>query len=275
MFLRTALALVFWALFAGRLFAQDPNLLVEVKLVGIAHRTVEAILTEDSTLLLPAGEVHQLLGLGTPTTSWITPQALATQFPSLVVTWLPREMRLRIEDPLEVLPATRQFRDQRQRQARGAPGLTVTRSGPFLALAADDSGRSLVDFGYSWRGQVAVQLRESSTLGPSWAVSLAPSPKLFIAYSDGQRQSPTASARLATGPAWLSASWTPDRTSIDGLVVLARGRVSVFASTREVYVLTIKGPGGDFQLGRSAGRTAARFSWGPLPASPFSPPQVP
>ncbi len=255
------------------LTSQQPNTLIEIDVRSVAKVTVEAVITADSLLLLPAGEVFQLLGLGVPTTNWITPQALAKEYPSLVVTWLPREMRVRIEDPMAVLPATRQLRDQRERQARAAPPYLATRSGPFLAFTADDRGENLVDVGYSHQGKVALQGQHSTGRGTAWGLSVVPSPRVFLSYSDGDHQPPTATARLAAGPMWAFASWTPDRWSADGLVTW--GRVSLFASSREAFSLTINAVPVGAQIGWSGGRTTARITYGPIGPSPFVVPQVP
>ncbi len=246
-----------------------PNLLVEVELVGTDQRvTVEAVLTADSVLLLPARELHALLGLPQPTTMWTNAADLHARFPTVTVTWVPRELRLLVDDPFEVLPATRAFRTQLARQARGGPGLAVTRGGPFVALAADDRGRQLVEGGYSFRGRLAVQARRSSIVGTAWAVSLAPSPILFLSYSDGDQQAAAVTGRLAVGPTWLSTSWLPHRP-LQADALMAIGPVAVFASTRRQYVLTVRGPV-DLQVGRSGAVTAARLSLGPFVPSPFS-----
>jgi len=251
---------------------QSPNLLVDVALVGTdRHAVVEAILTADSTLLLPAAAVHALLGLPAPASTWTTPAALRRAFPTVAVEWRPRELRLLIDDPAAVLPASRAIDAARQRHARGAA--YVARSGPFAAVVADDSGRSLVDVGYSWRGRVAVTGRHSSTLGAAWAVSLAPTPAVFVSYADGDRSPPTASARVAAGPAWAFATWTPARWSIDGLVTV--GRVSLFASSRDAFAVTINAAPVGVQVGHARGVTTGRVTFGPIMPSPFGPPVVP
>lgn len=271
---RRVAALFSLMILPAALTSQQPNTLIEIEVVGVTHRTVEAVMTKDSVLLLPAGEVFQLLGLGSvPTAPWMTPQSLTKQFPSLVVTWLPRAMRVRIEDPLEVLPATRQLRDQRDRQARGAAPYLATRSGPFLAFTADDRGQNLVDVGYSYRGKVALQGQHSTTRGAAWGLSVVPSPRVFLSYSAGDRQRPTATARVAAGPAWAFVAWSPDRWSADGLVTW--GRVSLFASSREAFALTINAVPVGAQIGWSGGRTTARITYGPIGPSPFAVPQVP
>jgi hypothetical protein len=251
---------------------QTPNLLVDVALVGTArHAVVEAILTADSTLLLPAAAVHALLGLPAPASTWTTPAAIARAFPTVTVEWRPRELRLLVDDPLGVLPASRAIVDARQRHARGAA--YVARSGPFAAFAADDSGRSAIDAGYSWRGRIAVTGRHSSTRGAAWAVSLAPAPSLFVSYVGGDRSPPMATARVAAGPAWAFATWTPGRWSVDGLVTV--GRVSLFASSRDAFAVTINAAPVGVQVGRQGSRTTARLTYGPLMPSPFSVPVVP
>lgn len=215
--------------------------------------------------------MHALLGLPAPATTWTTPAALGRTYPTVAVEWRPCELRLLIDDPLDVLPASRAISDARRRQARGAT--YVARSGPFAAVVADDSGRSAIDAGYSWRGQIAITGRHSSTRGAAWAVSLAPAPALFVSYADGDRSPPTASARVAAGPAWAFATWTPARWSVDGLVTV--GRVSVFASSRDAFALTVNAPPVGLQIGRTGHRTTARLTYGPLMPSPFSVPAVP
>jgi hypothetical protein len=171
------------------------------------------------------------------------------------------------------LPASQRAKDARLVQARGTLALPI-RSGPFLAFAADERQHHVTDFGYAWRGKVAVQGRYASAFGSAWGISVAPSPVLFLSYTDTDRQPATISGRLATGPVWIAPTWQQGRAlGVDGLVAL--GPLKLFASTRDVYVLTINGRSGDLQVAHSAGRTSARVSWGPLPASPFSPPFVP
>jgi len=263
-----AVALLLSASAAAR--GQSPNLLVSVELNG-QRRTVEAVLTADSALLLPAADVHALLGLDPPAATWTTLPALRHAWPPVSFTWLPRELRVVVDDPTAVLPATRARRAALTRQARGAPPLAVTRGGPFAAVVADDAGRSLVDLGYSWRGRVAVTARRSSTFGTAWAVSLAPLPALFVTYTDGERSLPSATARVAVGPAWAFATWTPGRWSVDGLVSV--GRVSLFASSRDAFVITFRGPVA-VQLGRAGSVATGRVSVGPVPPSPFVVPVV-
>jgi hypothetical protein len=251
---------------------QAPNLLVDVALVGTdRHAVVEAVLTADSTLLLPAADLHALLGLPAPATTWTTPAALRRAFPTVGIEWRPRELRLLIDDPLGVLPASRAIADARQRQARGTA--YVARSGPFAAVVADDAGRSAWEAGYSFRGRAAVTGRHSSTRGAAWAVSLAPIPAVFASYAAGDRSPPTATARVAAGPAWAFATWTPARWSVDGLVTV--GRVSLFASSRDAFEITVNAPPVGLQIGRTGRRTTARLTYGPLMPSPFSVPAVP
>lgn len=250
-----------------------PNTLVEVALIGTGQRTtLEAILAADSVLLLPARELHLFLGLPEPTTAWVPLPELVRAFPSVTWTWLPRQLRLVVDDRRNVLPASQALHDRLTRQARDAPPITVTRGGPFLALAADDQGRQLVEGGYSYRGRVAAHLRHTSTRGSAWALSWVPSTALFLSYADGDQQPPQVAGRLARGPAWVSAAWTPDRWSADGLVVL--GPVALFASTRNSFALTLRGPV-DLQIGRTGDVTTGRLSIGPVHPSPFSVPVVP
>jgi len=252
---------------------QTPNAIVDVELAGTGlATTVEAVVTADSTLLLPAADVAAFLGIARPTTPWLTPADITRAYPTVTVTFVPRLGRVVVSDPAGALPASRAFAARIEREGRNAPPLTVVQSGPFLAVAADNTavGNTRVDAGYSWRGKLAVALARSSTTGAAWSVGVAPSPVVFLTYSGGRSQPAAVSGRLAKGPLWVAPAWSAtDRAlRVDGLVAV--GRVAVFASTRRTYVVTIHGPGGDLQVGRSAGVTAARFSVGPIPASPFS-----
>jgi hypothetical protein len=249
---------------------QQPNRIVDVQLVGVGTVTVEAVLTDDSTLLLPAAEVTQLLGLPAPTSPWLTVAQLQKMFPPIQVTWQPRALTVLIRDDLLALPASRTTRDALMRTAQGAAPYLVTRSGPFLAWTFDQLGRELYQAGYSWRGWVAVS-GQRSRLGTTYTVSVVPSPILFASYTGGSQ--PQASARVALGPAWLSTTWNRGQALVtDALVQL--GRVSAFASSRKTFVVTVRGPI-DAQIGRVNGVTTGRVSLGPIPPNPFSPPTVP
>ena len=252
---------------------QADTLLVDMILATTSqHVVVEAVLTTpDSTLLLPARDVAALLGLDAPPTAWTTVAELRRRFPPIEVAWYPRELRVVVDDPLGVLPATRRLTEQRQRQARGTS--YVSRSGPFFSVVADDRGESLTDVGYAYRGRFAVTGRHSSTLGAAWAVSLAPTPAVFVSYAGGDRSPPTASARVAYKGAWVFTTWTPAAWSTDALIQV--GRLSFFGSSRNAFAVTINAAPVGVQLGRTGQRTTARVTWGPLMPSPFSVPVVP
>jgi len=258
------------------LVVPSDTLLVDVQLVGVDHVVVEAILTQpDSVLLLPAADVHQLLGLPPPTSQWLTVAALKRSFPPLSVEWMPRALLVVIRDDLLALPASRQTRDALINQARGGSPFSQIASGPFLALTTDGLGRTLVDGGYNWRGQISLTARHSSTRGAAWTLSLAPVPSVFVSYSGGHSMRDAVSARIAKGPLWLQPVWSAadHRLQTDGL--LSVGWVKLFASTRKTFLLSIQGRGADLQLGRSAGVWASRVSIGPIPASPFGPLGIP
>jgi len=261
------------ALLAILFLAPSDSLLVEVRLSGVGAVVVEAVLDADSTLHLPTGEVATLFGTSWTPAATFTLADLTTAFPLLLVHWIPRELQIVVDDPQGVLPASRRQREQAQRRAYGGPGATVTTSGPYVAFAADERERYVADVGYSWRGVLAVAARKSSTFGTTWNLGAAPSPHVFASVSGahvGVHRAPqitNASARLAFGSTWLSASWTPTRWDIDALVT--KGPVSVFASSRDVFVITIRGLGADLQVGRRAGVSAFHVSVGSFRSSPF------
>jgi hypothetical protein len=184
---------------------------------------------------------------------------LQRRFPPLTVTWLPRELTVVVQDDLLVLPASRQRREALLRVATGAAPYTVVTSGPFAAFTFNALGRELWQGGYSWKGT-------------TWTVSVVPSSILYATYTGGP--TPQAAARVAVGPAWLSTTWQRGQALVtDALVTL--GRVSAFASSRRAFVITVRAPVADVQVGRVAGITTGRISYGPLPPNPFSVPQVP
>lgn len=256
----------------GLVIPRDTVVLVEILLIPTSERIVVEAVQVDSALLLPSAAVRDLLGVQV-VGPWVSLAVLQAAYPTTVVRWNPAEGRVLIFDELSALPATRKFRDTHVLQARNAFAVPI-RSGPFVAFAADERQHHVTDVGYSWRGRVAVQGRYASALGSAWAVSLAPWSKVFLSYSDGDHQPATVSGRLMAGPFWIAPTWVEgQRAGVDGLV--AWRAVKLFASTRDVFALTITGRGGDLQIGRAAGRTSARLSWGPLPASPFSAPLIP
>lgn len=266
---RTSLMLLLLVLFASRMWAQDTRL-VEVVLTSTEERILVEAVTQDSTLLLPTEPLYKLLGLGTPTSPQITPEALQAAFPTTRIVWVKLESRLYVFDQLEVLPASRRAKAEMVARSQHSFSLPV-QSGPFASLAVDDSLHKLLEGGYNFRGQVSVAGRVDDARAGSWAMALAPSSHLFIAYQDGTHSPPTVSGRIAAGPLWLSASATPNSPlDLSGLVRIKD--VQVFAS-RQYTTITINRPAQvAFQLATNweQHRTAARVSVGPSYASPFS-----
>jgi len=248
------------------------QVLVALELVGVGGRTVEARFTPDSILELPAADVHDVLGL-TPETPWLALPTLAAAYPAVTFTWLPRELRLLVQDPRGVLPATIAARARTLRAAQGTPGLAYAFGGPFGSITADDSGRSRLELGLNLRGRVSL----SGDYLPAahrgvWTAAVAPWSGLSLSASGAARVE-SAAGRVAAGPAWMFATWEAGAVALDGLVAL--GPVAVFASTRDVYLVTLTRSPLTVQLGRSGGITTTRVSFGPQPASPFFLPAIP
>jgi len=265
------------------LMVQQPRsdtILLSVQLVGVRSAVMEASLDSDSSLSLPTTDLSALLGIELPRARWTPLDVLQAQYRSLRITVSLRALSVWIEDDFETLPATRAMRDQQRRQAERAP--VIYPSGPSVALSVDDRGATLTEAGYSFQGRAFAQVRTGSLFPrpaslvqrgtTSWALSVIPTPALFLAYSDGDYQRPTVTARLSTGPTWLSASWTPEHYVVDGLLTV--GRLSFFASSRNSYSITLRAPVA-VQLGRTGRTTTARVSVGPVFPSPFSPPTIP
>jgi hypothetical protein len=244
------------------------QLLVALNLPGAAPVTVEALLGRDSLLLLPARDVAAFLGTAAPTIEWTTLAILRREWPAVSFTFDARALTVYVSDPLAVLPASRLLQQRVDRASRGAPTVNAGRSGPFLSLTADDLGRSAVDGGFSWKGRAAATIRRTR-LGTAWGVSLAPSSHLFASWASERR----AAVRVATGPAWVSASWQDGRASADALVMWHQ--LALFASTRDAFAVTINAAPVGVQAGRTGKRTTLRLTYGPIGPSPFTVPQVP
>lgn len=227
---------------------------------------IEAVLTlPDSGVWLPTDGVHALLGV-TFASPYVTARDIEAAYPTVTVRVALRLLQVIVSDPQRVLPGTRGFFARVGREGRGAPPLAVTRGGPFAAFAADDSGRSVVEVGYSWR-LFALAARQSSTRGPSWSVGVAPWPSLFVSASQYPSQAPQGSARLARGPVWVQTRYD-GQWSTDGL--LSVGPLSLFASTQDQVILTYQSPLGGLQLARSHDVNAVRLSVGNTVVSPFA-----
>lgn len=268
---RTSLMLLLLVLFAARLWAQERDtVLIEVQLVSTQERILVEAVTQDSTLLLPTEPLYKLLGLGTPTSPRVTPEALQAAYPTTRVVWVRLEGRVYVFDQLEVLPASRRAKAEMVARSQNSYSLPV-QSGPFAAFAVDDSLHKLLEAGYNFRGQVSVAGRVDDARSGSWGATLAPNAHLFLSYTDAVDRPPTVSGRIAAGPLWLSASATPHSpVDMSGLVRIKD--VQVFAS-RQYTTITINRPAQvAFQLATNweQHRTAARVSVGPSYASPFS-----
>ena len=254
-----------------RLWAQD-TLLVEVHLTTTSESVmVEALLPPDSTLRLPAEPLAKLLGLGTPVTQWTTIKEIEASYPSVRVVWSPAAMRVDVFDPLMALPASK--RANTEVLARTATSYTLPAvSSPYMALSVDDSSRSLVELGYSWRGRFAVAGRFDSDHARSLGLSVAPSSHLFLSYTQNPAQRPNLSGRVSYGPVWLFTSYTPHLpTEVSGMV---RVRDVTFFSGRQYSVVTYTPPGpwavSVAKQWEQSRTTAARVTWGPAFASPFA-----
>ena len=274
-FARTTLMVLVLILIATRLRAQADTLLVNVTLVSTGESTmVDAIMQQDSTLQLPAAPVHQLLGLGQPTTQWITPHEIEVAYQSVRVVFSPRELRVFIYDPLNTLPASRAAQSQLLTQLQRAPSMPV-QSGAFASLAVDDSSRSLLDVGYSWRGRIAVAGRADNSRATALALTFVPSSHLFLTYQKAAQGPPNVTGRVSAGPFWLFSSYSPHtQRPLDVSGLLRVGPTSLYAS-RDVASVTLSPTAlWSFQVAHREGvqrATAARVSVGPWALiSPFA-----
>jgi len=246
------------------------TVLVEIYAVTTNTRVVVEALAQDGTLLLPAQALHELLGVAFPS-PWISLDQLRQAYPTITARWSPEMARVDVFDDLGVLPATRQFRETTRASAFAAMALPAY-SGPFGSVAVDDQRRALAEVGYLYKGRLSVQGRANDHGVGQWFVSAVPFPRLFLNASGGSGLPPQVSGRVQAGPVWISSSWTPQGPlDVAGLVRL--GPVQAFSS-RQFGVLTVTPPASHvtLQVARrwADGRTAARLSFGPSYAAPFS-----
>lgn len=262
-------------LLAVALAAQAPDtLLVSVELIGVGSATVEARLDADSTLELPSSAVRELLGVVLPL-AWVPVPTLARAYPAVTFSWIPQRLALIITDPRRVLPASAAAYAAAMRTAhRGASYVYRPTSGAFGSLTADDSGRTLLDLGWSWRGRFAVagDYLPAARRG-FWNAAWIPVSAVNLSAS-GDSRVRSMTLQATRGPAWALVTWQAKRVAVDGLVAL--GPVALFASpTRRTYLVTLNpGQGVAVQFSRTPGNNTARVSFGQS-VSPFFLPQVP
>jgi hypothetical protein len=244
--------------------------LVELLLVSTSERMVVEAVRRDSTLYLPASALHDLLGAAFPA-PWVGLDQLRRAYPTIVVRWAREMAQVQIFDELAVLPATRTFRESHRAAAFNTMAIPAY-SGPYGSFAVDDRRRALLDLGYLWRGRISLAGRIDDTGVGRWSASAAPWSRLYLNATGGTRQPTSVSSRVQLGPMWLGATYAEQRPlEIAGLVRL--GPVQAFAS-RTFGVLTVT-PSGSLVTMQVAhqwqgNRTAARVSFGPTYASPFS-----
>lgn len=247
------------------------SVLVEVQLSSTQERIIiEAVVESDSALQLPAGPVYQLLGLGPPPAASISLASLQAAYPTVAFVWMPTEMRVVIIDRLEILPASRRAHAEIVMRSQAAFSLPV-QSSSFASFAVDDSLHKLLEAGYTYRGKLAVAGRVDDQRAASWGATLAPSSHLFLTYQDATARPPTVSGRIAAGPFWLSSTFTP-HSPLDMSGLIRIKDVQAFAS-RDYGIVTLNRPSQvAVQLATNwvQHRTAARVSFGPSYASPFS-----
>lgn len=222
----------------------------------------------DSVLELPALDVRTLLGV-TVTTPWVSLPTLVRAYPDVDFRWQPRQLRLVVTDSRGSLPAVAAARASLMRAAQGAATLAYRPTTAFFgSLAANDSGSTDAQLGYSWRGRVAVQgdYLPAAHRG-FWTGAVVPLPQISLAVS-GDHAVRSASLRLAVGHAWAFTTWQPNQLALDGLVAV--GPLALFASPqRSAYLLTINpGAGVAVQFSRTLFGKTARVSFGQV-VSPF------
>jgi hypothetical protein len=252
----------------GLLSPRD-TVIVELYLVPTAERiTVEAV-QEGAALFLPAGPIHDLLGITMPG-PWVALEDLRHAYPTVVFAWQPEQLRVAVFDELGVLPAVKRFHEQHRASALGTIGIPAY-SGPWAAAAVDDHRRAILEGGYWWRGRFALAARVDDRGTNQWTVSASPTSRLFVSAIGGSRQRPQISGRIQTGPLWLYTNYVPHRPlEVAGLV--QGGPVQVFAS-QQYGVITISPMSQvSVQLAQTwrMDRTAFRVAVGPTYASPFT-----
>jgi hypothetical protein len=273
---RVTLIALAMALMSEPMFGQEPDtLLVEVRLesgesvIVIAHGQLDG-----SEIRLPAMPLFELFGLGEPPVAEVTPEDLERML-GVEVVWVPNQLVVVVRDPQGVLPATHRRLDEARARSQLTSAIEPEqrRTGPFVALTADDRGEYLSEVGYSL-GRVAGRVSRSSLSGVAWSLGASPMSRLWLSYRDGNRIDPSVNLRLALARSWFSFDYQKgqdDELALAGAVTL--GRLVLYASTRDQAVVTWRGAV-DLQVGHAGERSAVRVSYGPLDPSPLSIPGV-
>ena len=232
-------ALLVLALAVNLVNSPRDTVLVDVLLVPTAAHVIVEAVEADSTLLLPATALHDLLGATFPA-PWISLDQLRRAYPTIVVRWSSEMAQVAIWDELAVLPAVRTFYESHRANAFNTMAIPQY-SGLLGGLAIDDQRRALLDLGYLYKGRLSLAGRVDDQGAGQWNVSAAPLSRLFIGASGGTGQPAQINGRVQAGPVWISTSYIPQHPiEVAGLV--QGGPVAVFAS-RQFGVLTITPPG--------------------------------
>ncbi len=168
---------------------QGDSLLVEVSLAGAGSTLL--VVERDSaagTVRVPTAPLYELAGLGEPPVAAATLDELR-ELLGIELLWLPRQLRIVMRDPWQLLPATRARVDRLRAEAaaRAATTLEQRRHGAFGGVTVDDRREALLEFGYSM-GRLYGRGAYSTVSGAAWSAGANPVSGLWLTYLQSERR---------------------------------------------------------------------------------------
>lgn len=219
-----ALGMVIVAAPAG--YAQQP--ILEVRLTGVGQTLVQARLSEDGVLELPADALEELTGEDLGKVRYVSIPALTRLLgPGVLLDYDANRALLLIRDSLGRLPATRAAFKSREARSRAQPtGFLV--DGPYGSLTTESAGGRLIEGGWSF-DRFAVGGAHSTESGFRWNASARLFERAYLTYDDGDgpRES-RFGLRWAAGRTLLQGSYTPESGDLRAQAATSLGPWTLF-----------------------------------------------
>jgi hypothetical protein len=249
--------------------AQQP--ILEIRLPGVGETLVQARLTDDGTLELPAEPLRELTGEDVGDAPYLSLASLQAQLgPGVDVVYDPRRALVQIRDPLGRLAASRARFDELRAENISRPREFLL-GGPYGSLTTDIGGGSLVEGGWNF-GRAALGGAYSTESGYRWDVSVQPLNRVYVTFQDGERFDSRLTVRWAGGPTFVETSYAPATGDFRARAATSLGPWTFYAQDDGGAAITYTGPV-QLTLGRTTDGFVTRVAYGRYP-SPLSIPYV-
>lgn len=209
--------------------------ILEVQLTGYDPIIVEGAGTLDYPLL-PTVELWDYVGLppdpGLP--DYMPPDdmgvAMGPRVSLFYDKWL---VKIVIDDPLYILPASRDRRQENTVQSVASNFVGHSRGGPYAQAFATTLDRYGVVGG--WQNQWAFgEVAHGSEFGTVWRASVRPIQPLHLTYQDGDRLPARVGARLTVARTYAQVNVTPTTEAVDAQLVTGVGPFVAGATIRDI-----------------------------------------